>query len=85
LDLPRFPCFFKLLNHTYKTVPAGKNNPALTRITRFNRNYWQHNATLCGFRHARGENVITIDDDLQQTPEKIPKRMQVMAAKKTDM
>ncbi|MGI8576047.1 MAG: glycosyltransferase [Egibacteraceae bacterium] len=35
------------------------------------RNYGQHNANLAGFRHARGEYVVTIDDDLQNPPEEI--------------
>ncbi|HML22658.1 MAG TPA: glycosyltransferase family 2 protein [Aggregatilinea sp.] len=35
------------------------------------RNYGQHNALLCGIRAARGEVVITMDDDLQHPPEEI--------------
>ncbi len=37
------------------------------------RNFGQHNALLCGIRAARGEVVITMDDDLQHPPEEIPK------------
>ncbi len=37
------------------------------------RNSGQHNATLCGIRLARGEIVVTIDDDLQYRPEDIPR------------
>jgi glycosyltransferase involved in cell wall biosynthesis len=37
------------------------------------RNYGQHNALLCGIRAARMEFVITLDDDLQNPPEEIPK------------
>src|SRR5437660_7185317 len=29
------------------------------------RNYGQHNALMCGFRHSRGKYAITMDDDLQ--------------------
>lgn len=36
------------------------------------RNYGQHNALLCGIRAARGDVVITMDDDLQHPPEEIP-------------
>jgi glycosyltransferase involved in cell wall biosynthesis len=37
------------------------------------RNYGQHNALLCGIRAARGEVVVTLDDDLQHAPEDMPK------------
>ncbi|RLD33207.1 MAG: hypothetical protein DRI83_09725, partial [Bacteroidetes bacterium] len=37
------------------------------------RNYGQHNATICGFSFARGEFIITIDDDLQHPPEELVK------------
>jgi len=37
------------------------------------RNFGQHNALMCGFHHCRGELVITLDDDLQNPPEEIPK------------
>lgn len=37
------------------------------------RNYGQHNALLCGLRAARGEVVVTLDDDLQHPPEEIEK------------
>ncbi len=39
---------------------------------RLMRNYGQANATMCGLRQARGEAIITIDDDLQNPPEEIP-------------
>src|ERR1700712_1294722 len=37
------------------------------------RNYGQHNALLCGIRAARYDRIVTIDDDLQNPPEEIPK------------
>ena len=37
------------------------------------RNYGQHNALMCGLGIARGEYVVTMDDDLQNPPEEIPK------------
>lgn len=37
------------------------------------RNYGQHNATLCGIRAARYEFIFTMDDDLQNPPEEMPK------------
>jgi glycosyltransferase involved in cell wall biosynthesis len=37
------------------------------------KNSGQHAANLCGFRAARGEWVVTMDDDLQNPPEEIAK------------
>jgi len=38
---------------------------------RLMRNFGQHNALMCGFRHATGAYVVTLDDDLQNPPEEI--------------
>ena len=35
------------------------------------RNYGEHNAVMTGLRHARGDYVITMDDDLQNPPEEV--------------
>jgi glycosyltransferase involved in cell wall biosynthesis len=37
------------------------------------RNYGEHNAVMTGLRHARGDYVITMDDDLQNPPEEVVK------------
>ena len=37
------------------------------------RNFGQHNALMCGFSMAHGKYLITLDDDLQNPPEEIPK------------
>jgi undecaprenyl-phosphate 4-deoxy-4-formamido-L-arabinose transferase len=37
------------------------------------RNYGQHKALLCGIRAARYSTIVTIDDDLQNPPEEIPR------------
>lgn len=38
-----------------------------------NRNYGQHNAVMAGFAHAQGDIIVTLDADLQNPPEEIPK------------
>jgi glycosyltransferase involved in cell wall biosynthesis len=45
------------------------------------RNYGQHNALLCGIRAAKNPIVVTIDDDLQNPPEEIPKLLSALTAK----
>jgi glycosyltransferase involved in cell wall biosynthesis len=37
------------------------------------RNYGQHNALLCGIREVRFSVTVTMDDDLQNPPEEIPR------------
>jgi undecaprenyl-phosphate 4-deoxy-4-formamido-L-arabinose transferase len=49
------------------------------------RNYGQHNAIMCGFRQARGRLIITMDDDLQNPPEEIPKLLEAMRTSNHDL
>jgi len=51
--------------------------PQLTAV-RLMRNRGQAFATLCGLEHARGEIVVTMDDDLQQPPEELPKLLDAL-------
>lgn len=37
------------------------------------KNFGQHNALMCGFSYAKGDVVVTLDDDLQHPPEEILK------------
>ncbi len=43
------------------------------------RNYGQHNALLAGIRVAKYELIVTMDDDLQNPPEEIPKLIEKLA------
>lgn len=54
-------------------------------IIRLNKNYGQHNATFCGMQHAKGEAIITIDDDLQHPPEEIPKLIARREQRKSEL
>lgn len=49
------------------------------------RNYGQHNALMCGLGIARGEYVVTMDDDLQNPPEEIPKMLMHIKAQGLDL
>ncbi len=49
------------------------------RGLRMSRNYGQHSALLCGIRAASNEVVVTLDDDLQNPPEEIPKLLAKLA------
>jgi undecaprenyl-phosphate 4-deoxy-4-formamido-L-arabinose transferase len=55
-----------------------RKRPDVTRVVLFNGNYGQHMAILAGFEQTRGEIVITLDADLQNPPEEIPKLVEKM-------
>lgn len=42
------------------------------------RNFGQHKAILCGMQYARGEFIVTMDDDLQHPPEEVPKLIEAI-------
>lgn len=48
-------------------------------FVQLSRNFGQHNATLAGLAHARGEIVVTLDQDLQHPPEEIPELVAKLA------
>lgn len=56
-----------------ESIYEGDKN---VRVIRLSKNFGQHNATMAGFHHAKGEYIITMDDDLQHPPEEIPKLIQ---------
>jgi len=52
---------------------AAKQNPGKIVGVLLNRNYGQHAAIIAGFGESKGDIIITLDADLQNPPEEIPK------------
>jgi undecaprenyl-phosphate 4-deoxy-4-formamido-L-arabinose transferase len=50
-----------------------RQRPKEVRVIDFNGNFGQHMAIMAAFERARGEVVVTLDADLQNPPEEIPK------------
>jgi undecaprenyl-phosphate 4-deoxy-4-formamido-L-arabinose transferase len=50
------------------------------RVVRFKRNFGQHPAMHAGLARARGEILVTMDGDLQNEPEDIPKLVRAVEA-----
>lgn len=59
--------------------------PEKVRAIKLSKNFGQHNATFCGLEHAKGNVIITIDDDLQIKPEEINKLVLAFSEKKSDL
>jgi glycosyltransferase involved in cell wall biosynthesis len=61
-----------------------KQNPCICGI-KFQRNYGKSAALQVGFTHARGEVIITMDADLQDSPEEIPALRATLLNDKLDL
>lgn len=59
--------------------------PGRVTIVQLMRNYGQHNALMCGFRRAQGDVIVTIDDDLQNPPEEIPRLLDALRTRDLDL
>ena len=55
------------------------------RLINFTRNYGKAAALTVGFRECRGEYIVTMDADLQDDPEEIPKFIELSKKKNLDM
>lgn len=52
---------------------AAQRNQDHIRVLELSRNFGQHPALLAAFKHVTGDHIITLDADLQNPPEEIPK------------
>jgi undecaprenyl-phosphate 4-deoxy-4-formamido-L-arabinose transferase len=58
---------------TYGRLRALHEQDPRVRVVRFKRNFGQHPAMHAGLTRARGARIVTMDGDLQNEPEDIPK------------
>ena len=65
-------------DRSYEIMTELREKDHRVRIIQMARNFGQHPALLCGFAHAKGEFIVTMDDDLQHQPEELPKMINVM-------
>jgi len=70
-------------DNSWKVMKSIHQKDSNVKIVSLMKNFGQHNALICGFAFARGNYIITMDDDLQNPPDQIPKLID--AVKSTDM
>jgi undecaprenyl-phosphate 4-deoxy-4-formamido-L-arabinose transferase len=58
---------------TFAALRAIHDRDPHVRVVRFTRNFGQHPAMHAGLVRARGDRIVTMDGDLQNEPEDIPK------------
>ena len=66
------------LDDTWEIVRELARVDQRVRGIQHSRNFGQHNALLTGIRAARYDLVVTLDDDLQNPPEEIPRLIEVL-------
>ncbi len=57
-------------SHVLRSI---RHNDKKVKFIRFRRNYGKSAALSVGFKHAKGDMIITMDADLQDDPNEIPK------------
>jgi glycosyltransferase involved in cell wall biosynthesis len=58
---------------TFEVMKQLHTRDSRVKLVRFSRNMGQHNAIVCGLGRSHGTHVVTMDDDLQNPPEEIPR------------
>lgn len=69
---------------SYKVLKDIAVSDTAVKVISFKKNYGQHKAVIAGFLRASGNYIITLDADLQNPPEEIP-RLLKKAAEGFDM
>jgi glycosyltransferase involved in cell wall biosynthesis len=68
-------------DHTWEKIVTLSKNDNRFKGIRFNRNFGKSAALQTGFRAAKGNVVITMDADLQDSPEEIPELYKMISEK----
>jgi undecaprenyl-phosphate 4-deoxy-4-formamido-L-arabinose transferase len=63
---------------TYSKLRALHEGDPRVRVVRFKRNFGQHPAMHAGLARARGDRIVTMDGDLQNEPEDIPRLLETL-------
>ena len=71
---------------SWKIIEGLKaDNPEIVKGIKFRRNYGKSPALFCGFERAQGDVVITMDADLQDSPDEIPELYRMITEDKYDL
>ncbi len=70
---------------SWKVIQSLSKKSDCVKGIRFRRNYGKSPALYCGFKVAQGDVVITMDADLQDSPEEIPGLYKMITEENYDM
>ena len=60
-------------DNSWQVIESLRQKDEHVKAIKFRRNYGKSPALYCGFKRAQGDVVITMDADLQDSPDEIPK------------
>lgn len=72
-------------DRSWEIINGLQQQSATVRGIKFRRNYGKSPALFCGFERAQGEVVITMDADLQDSPEEIPELYRMITQEDYDL
>jgi len=73
-------------DHSWQVIEQlQKKAPNVVKGIKFRRNYGKSPALFCGFDRAQGDVVVTMDADLQDSPEEIPELYDMIVNQKFDL
>ena len=72
-------------DHSWDVIERLSKETSTVRGIRFRRNYGKSPALHCGFARAQGDVVITMDADLQDSPDEIPELYRMITAEGYDL
>ena len=72
-------------DHSWEVIEKLKSQSDYVKGSKFRRNYGKSPALFCGFEEAQGDVVITMDADLQDSPDEIPELYRMIAKEGYDL
>ncbi len=72
-------------DHSWEVIEKLKEQSEHVRGIKFRRNYGKSPALYCGFKEAQGDVVITMDADLQDSPDEIPELYRMITQEGYDL
>ena len=73
-------------DHSWEVIEQlCEANPEVVRGIKFRRNYGKSPALYCGFARAGGDVIITMDADLQDSPDEIPELYRMITEEGYDL
>ena len=72
-------------DRSWEVINELANRSEHVKGIKFRRNYGKSPALYCGFKEAQGDVVITMDADLQDSPDEIPELYKMIMEEKYDL